>query len=161
MEEMIAGLLSTYFLTNDWLFVRKAEELATKYLRNFDTPTGLPYRMLNFASEVKRNLSEKLIVLLGQIDYYVVVTCALQIIATQDDATYMSELGTLHLEFLSLSNLTGKVIFKQKADGVRKFLREHEPFDGLYRDTIKVADGNAGTGMQHKIFARRGGFSNK
>ena len=50
--ELIAGLLSAYHLTDDLIFVTKAAELADLYLLNFDTPTGLPYRLLNLTSGV-------------------------------------------------------------------------------------------------------------
>ena len=51
-EQLIAGLLSAYFLTHDDVFVRRAAELADLYLPSFNTSTGLPFRMLNLRTRV-------------------------------------------------------------------------------------------------------------
>ena len=58
-----------------------------------------------------------------------------------DTVTYTSELGTLQLEFLALTNLTGKTVYAEKATKSREFLVKNPPADGLYRDTLSVGNG--------------------
>ena len=47
----------------------------------------------------------------------------------------------MHLEFLMLSNLTGKPDYAEKAARARAFLINNPPSDGLYRDTMDVNNG--------------------
>ncbi|PIO53183.1 hypothetical protein TELCIR_25492, partial [Teladorsagia circumcincta] len=46
----IGGLLSIYALTKDNMYVEKAEEIAKLLLPAFDTPTGIPYAIVNVAT---------------------------------------------------------------------------------------------------------------
>ncbi|ETN68835.1 glycosyl hydrolase family 47 [Necator americanus] len=43
----VGGLLSIYALTNDKMYVEKAEAIAKLLLPAFDTPTGIPYALVN------------------------------------------------------------------------------------------------------------------
>ncbi len=83
---LLGGLLSGYELTGDERLLRKAEDLGTRLLPVFDSPTGLPY--------VKVNLRT------GK---------------TRGTKTNPAETGTLLLEFGTLSKLTGKPEFYAKA----------------------------------------------
>ncbi|HEX8853127.1 MAG TPA: glycoside hydrolase family 47 protein, partial [Pyrinomonadaceae bacterium] len=44
---LLGGLLSAYQLTNDRRLLALAEDLGTRLLPVFDSPTGLPYRFVN------------------------------------------------------------------------------------------------------------------
>lgn len=48
----IGGLLSCYALTGDGVFRDKAVEVADALLPAFETPTGLPYALINPSSKV-------------------------------------------------------------------------------------------------------------
>lgn len=48
----VGGLLSCYALTGDILFRDKAEQVANKLLPAFQTPTGIPYSLVNFKTGV-------------------------------------------------------------------------------------------------------------
>lgn len=48
----VGGLLSCYALTGDTLFRDKAEHIAEKLLPAFQTPTGIPYALVNFKTGV-------------------------------------------------------------------------------------------------------------
>lgn len=48
----VGGLLSCYALTGDILFKDKAEQVANKLLPAFQTPTGIPYSLVNFKTGV-------------------------------------------------------------------------------------------------------------
>jgi mannosidase alpha-like ER degradation enhancer 2 len=83
---LLGGLLSGYQLTNDKRLLQLAEDLGTRLLPAFNSPTGLPYVYVNLRS--------------GQV---------------RDPVTNPAETGTLLLEFGTLSKLTGKSIFYDKA----------------------------------------------
>lgn len=49
----VGGLLSCYALTGDTVFRDKAAEVADALLPAFDTPTGLPYALINPSTKVR------------------------------------------------------------------------------------------------------------
>lgn len=49
----VGGLLSVYSLTGDPLFRDRALHIARKLLPAFDTPTGIPYALINVATGVR------------------------------------------------------------------------------------------------------------
>ena len=83
---LLGGLLSSYQLTGDQRFLSLAEDLGNRLLPVFNSPTGLPYVYVNLRT--------------GQI---------------RDAVTNPAETGTLLLEFGTLSKLTGKPVFYEKA----------------------------------------------
>jgi mannosidase alpha-like ER degradation enhancer 2 len=83
---LLGGLLSSYQLTNDKRFLRLAEDLGDRLLSAFNSPTGLPYVYVNLRT--------------GQV---------------RDPVTNPAETGTLLLEFGTLSKLTGRPEFYDKA----------------------------------------------
>ena len=48
----VGGLLSAFSLTGDPLFRDRALHIARKLLPAFDTPTGIPYALINVANGV-------------------------------------------------------------------------------------------------------------
>ncbi len=83
---LLGGLLSSYQLTGDKNLLSLAEDLGTRLLPAFNSPTGLPYVFVNLRT--------------GQF---------------RDPVSNPAETGTLLLEFGALSKLTGKPIFYEKA----------------------------------------------
>jgi mannosidase alpha-like ER degradation enhancer 2 len=83
---LLGGLLSGYQLTGDKRLLGLAEDLGTRLLPAFDSPTGLPYVYVNLRT--------------GQV---------------RDAISNPAETGTLLLEFGTLSKLTGKPVFYDKA----------------------------------------------
>lgn len=56
----------------------------------------------------------------------------------------LAEFGSLHLEFKYLSDVTGDGTYKGKVDQIRKFVRELEKSQGLYRNFINPRTGQWG-----------------
>ena len=83
---LLGGLLSGYQLTNDKRLLQLAEDLGNRLLPVFNSPTGLPYMYVNLRT--------------GQV---------------RDPVTNPAETGTLLLEFGTLSKLTGRPEFYDKA----------------------------------------------
>jgi mannosidase alpha-like ER degradation enhancer 2 len=83
---LLGGLLSSYQLTGDKRLLELAEDLGNRLLPAFNSPTGLPYVYVNLRT--------------GQL---------------RDPISNPAETGTLLLEFGTLSKLTGKPIFYDKA----------------------------------------------
>ena len=83
---LLGGLLSGYEMTGDKRLLGLAEELGNRLLPVFNSPTGLPYVYINLHT--------------GQV---------------RDPITNPAETGTLLLELGTLSKITGKPIFYEKA----------------------------------------------
>src|SRR4051812_35209316 len=83
---LLGGLLSSYQLTNDKRLLQMAEDLGRRLLPVFDSPTGIPYRFVNLKTGKTRGAE-----------------------------TNPAEAGTLLIEFGTLSRLTHKPLFYDKA----------------------------------------------
>ena len=83
---LLGGLLSSYQLSGDERLLALAEDLGKRLLPVFDSPTGLPYRYVNLKT--------------GQV---------------RGSETNPAETGTLLTEFGTLSKLTRKAVFYEKA----------------------------------------------
>lgn len=83
---LLGGLLSSYQLTGDKRLLVLAEDLGNRLLPVFESPTGIPYRYVNLRTGKVRG-----------------------------EVTNPAESGTLLIEFGTLSKLTGKPIFYNKA----------------------------------------------
>lgn len=83
---ILGGLLSAYQMTGDKKLLALAEDLGTRLLPVFDSPTGIPYRFVNLKT--------------GKV---------------KGEVTNPAESGTLLIEFGTLSKLTKKPIFFDKA----------------------------------------------
>ena len=83
---LLGGLLSSYQITGDKKLLVMAEDLGQRLLPIFDSPTGLPFRYVNLKT--------------GK---------------TRGSVTNPAETGTLMIEFGTLSKLTKKSVFYEKA----------------------------------------------
>lgn len=52
---MLGGLLSSFDLTGEPMFLKKAQEIADRLLPAWETPTGIPYTTINLASGYASN----------------------------------------------------------------------------------------------------------
>src|SRR4030095_8025715 len=83
---LLGGLLSAYQMTNDRRLLRLADDLGNRLLPAFNSRTGIPYRFVNLRT--------------GKV---------------REGETNPAEAGTLLIEFGTLSKLTGKPIYYDKA----------------------------------------------
>ncbi len=109
---LLGGLLTNYQLTGDKRFLNLAEDLGNRLLPVFNSPTGMPYRYVNLKTgKVSKPVSNP------------------------------AETGTLLIEFGTLSKLTGKPVFYEKAKRalVETFKRRSKI--GLVGEWINVETG--------------------
>ena len=109
---LLGGLLSSYQLTGDKRLLGLAEDLGNRLLPVFNSPTGLPYVYVNLRT--------------GR---------------TRDAVTNPAETGTLLMEFGTLSKLTGKPVFYEKAKrALVETFKRRSPL-GLVGESINVETG--------------------
>jgi mannosidase alpha-like ER degradation enhancer 2 len=109
---LLGGLLSGYQLTGEKRLLNLAEDLGNRLLPAFNSPSGLPYVYVNLRS--------------GQV---------------RGPLTNPAEAGTLLLEFGTLSKLTGKPVFYEKAKrALVETYRRRSPL-GLVGSSINVETG--------------------
>lgn len=117
----VGGLLSVYSLTGDPLFRDRALHIARKLLPAFDTPTGIPYALINVGNGIAKNYAW-----------------------ASGGSSILSEFGTLHLEFVYLSDISGDPVFKEKVFRIRDVIRKTERPDGLYPNYMNPKTGKWG-----------------
>ncbi|GAB1605905.1 mannosyl-oligosaccharide 1,2-alpha-mannosidase IA-like [Argonauta hians] len=105
----LGGFLSAYAITGDKMFKEKAIDVGNKLLPAFDTPTGVPQSMINLRTGSSHNWGW-----------------------ASGGCSILAEFGSLHLEFLYLSNITGNPIYAQKVMKIRNILQQLERPMGLY-----------------------------
>ena len=109
---LLGGLLTNYQLTGDKRFLDLAEDLGNRLLPVFNSPTGMPYRYVNLKTgKVSKPISNP------------------------------AETGTLILEFGTLSKLTGKPIFYEKAKRALVETYNRRSKIGLVGEWINVETG--------------------
>uniref|UniRef100_A0A8C7ZMW1 alpha-1,2-Mannosidase n=1 Tax=Oryzias sinensis TaxID=183150 RepID=A0A8C7ZMW1_9TELE len=121
----VGGLLSAYYLSGKEVFRQKAVELGEKLLPAFRTSTGIPWALLNLKSGVGRNWPW-----------------------ASGGSSILAEYGTLHLEFMHLSKLSGNQEFAQKVMNIRKVLNRLDKPQGLYPNYLNP---NSGQWGQHHV----------
>lgn len=109
---MLGGLLSAYQYSGDEGFLDLATDLGDRLLPVFDSPTGLPYVNVNLKT--------------GE---------------TSGRINNPAEIGTLILEFGTLSGLTGDPKYFDAADKAMKGIYERRSDIGLVGTTINVETG--------------------
>lgn len=117
----VGGLLACFALTGDVMFRDKAQEIANKLLPAFDSPTKIPYALVNFKTGFSKNYGW-----------------------ASGGSSILSEFGTLHLEFSYLSDVTGDPIYRTKVDNIRQFLQNMEKPNGLYPNYLNPKTGKWG-----------------
>jgi len=109
---LLGGLLTNYQLTGDKRFLNLAEDLGNRLLPVFNSPTGMPYRYVNLKTgKVSKPISNP------------------------------AETGTLIIEFGTLSKLTGKPIYFEKAKRALVETYNRRSKIGLVGEWINVETG--------------------
>ncbi|KAM4796953.1 LOW QUALITY PROTEIN: mannosyl-oligosaccharide 1,2-alpha-mannosidase IC [Rhinophrynus dorsalis] len=121
----IGGLLSAYFLSGKEVFREKAIVLGKKLLPAFSTPTGIPRGIINLGNGLNWSWGW-----------------------ASAGSSILAEFGTLHLEFVQLSELSGNAVFTEKVNNIRKILRKIEKPHGLYPNYFSPTSGNW---VQHHV----------
>jgi Glycosyl hydrolase family 47 len=109
---LLGGLLSSYQLTGDKPLLALAEDLGTRLLPAFASPTGMPYVYVNLKTG-----------------------------AVKGEETNPAEIGTLLIEFGTLSKLTGNPIYYDRAKRALVELYNRCSPVGLVGSTINVRTG--------------------
>ncbi|NWU35737.1 MA1C1 mannosidase, partial [Hylia prasina] len=147
----IGGLLATYYLTGEEVFKSKALELGEKLLPAFNTPTGIPRGVINLGRQGTRPQQHFLSFWGGMSWSWGWASAGSSILA---------EFGTLHLEFLHLSELSGNPVFAEKATlslsslslsqvmNIRRVLNRVEKPQGLYPNFLSPV---TGSWVQHHV----------
>ncbi|XP_061072064.1 mannosyl-oligosaccharide 1,2-alpha-mannosidase IA [Conger conger] len=121
----VGGLLSAYYLTGAEVFKRKVLELGEKLLPAFNTPTGIPRGVINLGSGNSWSWGW-----------------------ASAGSSILAEFGTLHLEFVHLTELSGNPIYTEKVMNIRKLLNKIEKPHGLYPNFLSPVSGNW---VQHHV----------
>ncbi|XP_030059885.1 mannosyl-oligosaccharide 1,2-alpha-mannosidase IB isoform X2 [Microcaecilia unicolor] len=126
----IMGLVEEFREGQEWIenhldfsvvFKNKAVQLAGKLLPAFNTPTGIPWAMVNLKSGVGRNWGW-----------------------ASAGSSILAEFGTLHMEFVHLSYLTGDPVYYNKVMHIRKLLQKMDRPNGLYPNYLNPRTGRWG-----------------
>ncbi|KAF8400226.1 hypothetical protein HHK36_013523 [Tetracentron sinense] len=104
---VVGGLLSAYDLSGDKVFLEKARDIADRLLPAWNTPSGIPYNIINLAHGTAHNPGW-----------------------TGGDSI-LADSGTEQLEFIALSQRTGDPKYQQKVENVITELHKNFPADGL------------------------------
>lgn len=118
----LGGLLSSYAFTGDEMFKIKAKELGDKLIPAFNTPTGIPWAMVNLASGSGHNWGW-----------------------ASGGCSILAELGTLHLEFVYLSKVTGDPTYAKKVHRIREVVDQIQKPNGLFPNYLNPRSGNWGS----------------
>lgn len=122
---ILGGLLSAHQMTGDKKLLDLADDLGRRLLPVFDSPTGLPYKNVNLRT--------------GK---------------TSLPVTNPAETGTLLIEFGTLSKLTGKPIYYEKAKRALVETYKRRSSIGLVGTNINVETGkwtNTDTSMSAEV----------
>ncbi len=109
---ILGALLSNYQLTDDERLLALADDLGTRLLPAFNSPTGMPYMYVNLKTGAVRGA-----------------------------VTNPAEIGTLLVEFGTLSKLTGKPIYYDKAKRALVEMYNRRSLIGLVGTWIDVETG--------------------
>ncbi len=121
---ILGGLLSAYQLTGDRRLLSLAEDLGERLVPVFDSPTGMPYMYVNLRT--------------GQV---------------REPVSNPAEIGTLILEFGTLSRLSGRDLFFDKAKRALVALFDRRAPTDLPGEMINVETGEW-TSTQSHVGAR-------
>ncbi|XWS20644.1 hypothetical protein CRYUN_Cryun31cG0120400 [Craigia yunnanensis] len=104
---VVGGLLSAYDLSGDKVFLEKARDIADRLLPAWETPTGIPYNVINLAHGNAHNHG------------------------WTGGQSILADSGTEQLEFIALSQRTGDPKYQEKVEKVIVALNKTFPADGL------------------------------
>src|SRR5277367_680820 len=109
---LLGGLLSSYQLTGDKRLLELADDLGRRMLPMFNSPTGMPYVFVNLKTGASKGVESN-----------------------------PAEIGSLLIEFGTLSKLTGKQVYYDKAKRALVAVYDRRSPIGLVGSTINVETG--------------------
>jgi mannosidase alpha-like ER degradation enhancer 2 len=109
---LLGGLLSSYQLSGDKRLLELADDLGTRLLPAFNSPTGMPYVFVNLKSGAVRGVESN-----------------------------PAEIGSLLIEFGTLSKLTGKLAYYEKAKRALVAVYDRRSPIGLVGSSINIETG--------------------
>ena len=109
---LMGGLLSSYELTGDKRLLELADDLGTRMLPMFNSPTGMPYEFVNLRTGAVRGVNSN-----------------------------PAEVGSMLIEYGVLSRLTGKKVYYDKAKRAVVALYQRQSAIGLVGSGINVETG--------------------
>ena len=109
---LLGGLLSSYQLTGDKRLLELADDLGTRLLPAFNSPTGMPYVFVNLKTGAVRGVESN-----------------------------PAEIGSLLIEFGTLSKLTGKPAYYGKAKRALVAVYDRRSSIGLVGSSINIETG--------------------
>ncbi|KAL5106212.1 Mannosyl-oligosaccharide 12-alpha-mannosidase IB [Taenia crassiceps] len=95
----VGGLLSIYSMTRDQVFLDRSVSILNNLLPAFDEKTGLPASLFNLRTKERRNYNW-----------------------ASNGCHILSEIGTLHMEFQFVSELTGDPKYGQMVHRIRDYI---------------------------------------
>ncbi|XP_010544166.1 PREDICTED: mannosyl-oligosaccharide 1,2-alpha-mannosidase MNS1 [Tarenaya hassleriana] len=104
---VVGGLLSAYDLSGDKIFLDKAKDITDRLLPAWDTPSGIPYNIINLRHGNTHNPT------------------------WAGGDSILADSGTEQLELIALSQRTGDLKYQQKVEKVISELNKNFPADGL------------------------------
>lgn len=117
---LLGGLLSSYQLSEDKRLLTLADDLGTRLIPAFNSPTGMPYVYVNLKTG-----------------------------AVHGEESNPAEIGTLLIEFGTLSRLTGKPIYYEKAKRAVVELFNRRSQIGLVGSSINIRTGQWTDSVSH------------
>nr|XP_020658892.1 mannosyl-oligosaccharide 1,2-alpha-mannosidase IC [Pogona vitticeps] len=121
----VGGLLAAYYLTGEEVCFSNATTMGLKAFPAFNTPTGIPRGVINLGSGMSWSWGW-----------------------ASAGSSILAEFGSLHLEFLHLSALSGNPVYTDKVMNIRKVLNRIEKPQGLYPNFLSPVTGNW---VQHHV----------
>ncbi|CAF3977131.1 unnamed protein product [Adineta steineri] len=119
---VLGGLLSTYHLSADDIFLQRAIELGDRLFINFNTPTRLPLAEINIKRKAASGYRW-----------------------TSDSA--LSEVGTVQIEMRDLSRVSGEKKYEDAADKSAAVLHHQSKKDGLLPIFVSPLTGRSSGGV--------------
>lgn len=117
---LLGGLLSSYELTHDKRLLELADDLGTRLLPAFNSPTGMPYVYVNLKTGAVRGVESN-----------------------------PAEIGSLLVEFGTLSKLTGKTVYYEKAKKAQVAVYDRRSAIGLVGSSINIETGKWTNPVSH------------
>jgi len=109
---LLGGLLSGYQLTGDKRLLALADDLGTRLLPSFNSPTGMPYVFVNLKTGAVRGVESN-----------------------------PAEIGSLLIEFGTLSKLTNKPVYYEKAKRALVAVYDRRSPIGLVGSSVNIETG--------------------
>ncbi|KAK4761073.1 hypothetical protein SAY87_005966 [Trapa incisa] len=116
---VVGGLLSAYDLSKDKVFLEKAQDIADRLLPAWNSPSGIPYNIINLVEGNPHNPG------------------------WTGSNSILADSGTEQLEFIALSQRTGDPKYQEKVENVIVAINKTFPDDGLLPIYINPKSGSS------------------